>query len=363
MAGGEQNNILNCIRTLATNFPCGFILVGGASMIKLHSQRATNDIDILVPSLTNVHELIRQLAGHSEFRLVDGVVYINPPSESSSLLSYRRPLKLDILTQILGIPFDDFISHVATTDGITMLTLPVSLGVKLGCWHSRAEDENGESKKQSDLEDIVFLAKLMRAKGILIGDDIPAALKISHYNLLLIRLSLMAADVQLLREVGCSKFLKNYDDNTADQREYYELMGAEADTDPLTVELEDEEELEVLWASEMGSIESVEVLLSAGADPNDVEYDGWSALHWAATNGHDQVVELLLRAGAKAKLKDSQGLLPIDWAVRRENWAVVAIFQRQSSSITENASDELAGGDTQPTFQPIKPLKEEGLGQ
>ena len=49
-------------------------------------------------------------------------------------------------------------------------------------------------------------------------------------------------NVALLRAIGCSRFLKKYDENTLDQKELYEFMGAKADTDPLTVELEYEDE-------------------------------------------------------------------------------------------------------------------------
>ena len=37
-----------------------------------------------------------------------------------------------------------------------LLTLSMSLGVKLKCWYLRAEDENGMNKKSTDMQDIVF---------------------------------------------------------------------------------------------------------------------------------------------------------------------------------------------------------------
>jgi hypothetical protein len=123
-----------------------------------------------------------------------------------------------------------------------MLTLSMSLGVKLRCWYLRQDDENGQSKKKSDLLDVVFVARKMKREGIEVDHNSAAALKITHYNLLLIRLELGERDVELLRAVGCSRFLKKYDENSVDQKEYYEAMGAKADTDPLTVELEFEDE-------------------------------------------------------------------------------------------------------------------------
>src|SRR5271170_783142 len=52
--------------------------------------------------------------------------------------------------------FDDLIRHTAIIGGNTMLTLSMSLGVKLRCWYLRQDDENGLSKK-SDLLDVVFV--------------------------------------------------------------------------------------------------------------------------------------------------------------------------------------------------------------
>jgi hypothetical protein len=82
----------------------------------------------------------------------------------------------------------------------------------------------------------------MQNHGTQIDSSAAAELKICHYNLLLLRVELADDDVELLRTLGCSKFLLKYEDNTPDQRELYEAMGAKADTDPLVVELEYDED-------------------------------------------------------------------------------------------------------------------------
>ncbi|KAI9772383.1 MAG: hypothetical protein M1839_002462 [Geoglossum umbratile] len=208
----ERDHLRDCVRTLTTNFPCNFTLVGGAAMIQL-----------------------------GEYYVAGGVLYINPPSSSPSAGS---PIKLDILTGILEeVTLDDLAGYTTVVGGITMLTLPVNLAVKIRCWYSRAEDENGLRKKRTDLEDILFLAKSMQAQGVRVRRGFfPEGLRICHYNPLLVRFEITKAETQLLLDIGCSDFLKEYDDNTEDQRELYELMGAGAGTNPLTVELEDEEE-------------------------------------------------------------------------------------------------------------------------
>jgi len=236
MAEQENENVMDCVKTVNTNFPCSFILVGGASMIKLRSGRSTKDVDVLVPASTDMHKLVRQLTDSGWFYLEDGVLFVKPSSSPSG-----QSLTLDILTEIVDHKtYDDLIRHTVITGGNIMMTLPVSLGVKLKCWYLRQEDENGMRKKRSDLQDIVFLARKMKGEGMEVDHNSAAVLKICHYNLLLIRLELEKRDVELLQAVGCSRFLKKYDENTSDQKELYEVMGAKADTDPLTVELEDE---------------------------------------------------------------------------------------------------------------------------
>lgn len=83
----------------------------------------------------------------------------------------------------------------------------------------------------------------------------------------------------------------------------------------------------LIWASEMGSTECVRILLDAGANPNEYEIDGWSALHWAARNGHFSVAKLLLKHGANLDQCDSRGHTPLDWAKDREHWDLSRLRQ------------------------------------
>lgn len=86
----------------------------------------------------------------------------------------------------------------------------------------------------------------------------------------------------------------------------------------------------LIWASEMGSTECASLLLDAGADPNEFEYDGWSALHWAATNGHLEIAKMLLEHGASTSQRDWSGHTPVDWAIDREHSEVADLIRQWS---------------------------------
>ena len=75
-----------------------------------------------------------------------------------------------------------------------------------------------------------------------------------------------------------------------------------------------QQDIPLIWASEMGSTESVLALLEAHSEPNAFEADGWSALHWAARKGRTDVARLLLRFGADHTHEDDFGYTPLDWA-------------------------------------------------
>jgi hypothetical protein len=100
----------------------------------------------------------------------------------------------------------------------------------------------------------------------------------------------------------------------------------------------------LVWGSEMGSTESVRLLLQAGADPNIVEYDGWSPLHWAATNGHVKICRLLLEHGACVDALDSRWATPGDWAIDRGQDLALAEIERFKGK-HETSKDQAAKGE------------------
>jgi ankyrin repeat protein len=56
-----------------------------------------------------------------------------------------------------------------------------------------------------------------------------------------------------------------------------------------------------------GDLDKVKELIGQGADPNDVDQDGRTALMYASFNGHTEIVRLLLDEGAEVGIRDALG--------------------------------------------------------
>ncbi len=66
-----------------------------------------------------------------------------------------------------------------------------------------------------------------------------------------------------------------------------------------------------------GDVDAVNAALAAGADPNERNNGGQTALILAVIFSHTDLVQLLVKAGANPRLRDNLGLDAIEWAQRR----------------------------------------------
>ncbi len=73
----------------------------------------------------------------------------------------------------------------------------------------------------------------------------------------------------------------------------------------------------MIRAAADGDAHTLERLLAEGAQVNDTNPGGQTALILAALMGRSDIVRLLLQAGADVRLRDSHGLTAIDWAQRK----------------------------------------------
>ncbi len=69
------------------------------------------------------------------------------------------------------------------------------------------------------------------------------------------------------------------------------------------------------FKTEAQAIESIELLIAAGLDPNSSDRRGRTAVHGAALQGYNEVIRYLAMVGAKLDVADSNGHTPLDTAL------------------------------------------------
>lgn len=79
----------------------------------------------------------------------------------------------------------------------------------------------------------------------------------------------------------------------------------------------------LMYASWIGNIEAVRVLVEKGADVNTADSSGATALHLAIWRDRTNIALYLLEHGASAKAMSLNGMTPEDIAVLRTNTEVM----------------------------------------
>ena len=80
----------------------------------------------------------------------------------------------------------------------------------------------------------------------------------------------------------------------------------------------------LLDAARKGDLKQVEKLLDAGADVNQLDNTGFTALHWAAMTNRQEVAKLLIRHKADINAREFQyELTPLDVAKSRKSSGMV----------------------------------------
>ncbi len=90
-----------------------------------------------------------------------------------------------------------------------------------------------------------------------------------------------------------------------------------------------------------GDVDAVNAALAAGADVNERNNGGQTALILAVIFSHTDLVHLLVKAGANPRLRDNLGLDAIEWAQRRGFTEVVDLFSnRVAETRIDTQNDE-----------------------
>ena len=73
-------------------------------------------------------------------------------------------------------------------------------------------------------------------------------------------------------------------------------------------------ETSLILAAECGDVDTLRILLDAGADPDASSRSGWTALHGAAEHGSVPIIKMLAAAGGDVSAQAKSGKTPLDIA-------------------------------------------------
>jgi ankyrin repeat protein len=91
----------------------------------------------------------------------------------------------------------------------------------------------------------------------------------------------------------------------------------------------------ILIASEVGRLNIVEILLSSGANVNDIDKSGYSPLHLACEKGHVDIALLLLSRGAKVNNKNTRGWSPLWMACFNGHVHIVELLLTRGANVND----------------------------
>ncbi|CAK7204874.1 hypothetical protein SEUCBS139899_007636 [Sporothrix eucalyptigena] len=221
-----------CVSIVQNIFPNRFILVGGAGNMLTGSGRQTDDIDLLIPTDTDASVVTQSLLRITGFTAPNGVLAFHG----------KTTMTIDLLHSVAGdATFEELRQHTTTVGGIPLLDLETALAIKIKCYNLRPDNESGDKKRSSDIADIKWLAQQMVGRGQEMSESTAKLFPIGHYYLVLVRLAMTEHQVSLLVKAGVKKMLRPWNEDTDDQKEFFEFF-AEPGTCPLTGELFDEDE-------------------------------------------------------------------------------------------------------------------------
>ena len=99
------------------------------------------------------------------------------------------------------------------------------------------------------------------------------------------------------------------------------------------------------WWREQQSTSILKLLIKAKGDVNQCEKEwGYSPLMTASQQGSVEAVELLLSNGANVHLKDTSGRTALDWAIGNEHTAVAAAIRKHIAHLEAAAAAGAGAG-------------------
>lgn len=94
------------------------------------------------------------------------------------------------------------------------------------------------------------------------------------------------------------------------------------------IDSEDGENSALMGVAFKGYTEIARKLIETGANVNQRNANGATALTFAATFGHIDIAKMLLKKGADIYVPDSRGKTPLDHARMQENWEMYDLLEK-----------------------------------
>ena len=94
---------------------------------------------------------------------------------------------------------------------------------------------------------------------------------------------------------------------------------------------------ELLEAAKSGNVNSLEALISKGADVNSTDSSGNTPLNMAAKFEHIECAKSLLNSGADINLRNFENFSPLMWPAENGNLKMVELFIKNGADL--NAKD------------------------
>ena len=88
----------------------------------------------------------------------------------------------------------------------------------------------------------------------------------------------------------------------------------------------------LIWAAALGHHPVAEFLLKRGARPNAANKWGDTPLHSAAYNGHTDICDLLLKSNADINKRNDDGWTPLKWAIARGKTATAEFLRGKGAT-------------------------------
>ena len=92
----------------------------------------------------------------------------------------------------------------------------------------------------------------------------------------------------------------------------------------------------------LGDSDTISHLARQGANLNQTDYDGRTAMHMACSAGRYKVVETLLKLGANANVKDRWGSTPMSLAITNKQQMIITVLAASNRAKLDIADPALA---------------------